>query len=203
MEFDHFSCDELSSTSGEEELVGGSSDYRVVSGGNSQPVGMLSPTDGPREGSAHDSADGEMDDEIDDLYGDIDCAPQLPSNLTMRRTLASVLSEREELEVQVARLSGEISEAKACLQQSLRNAYTILCTARLEIQRKETQVADARARVSARRRREEHSCSGVCEVQTSSSMACAEGTGCFSYKIGPVVDGVGARRVEDASRGQT
>lgn len=203
MECDHFSCDELSSTSSED----GAPHPAAAAGGVAEeggrgdklPAHAVSSASVAGDAVAAPAADaaGSADDEVDDLYADIDAGPQLPSDLTLRRMLASSTSEREALEAEVARLSGEIGEAKAQLQQSLRNACTILCTARLEIQRKRARLAAARAQAAASHRHGGGHGKGSARGVVPAPHGPAGGGhfgggGCGGS--GPVVDGVGRRK---------
>jgi hypothetical protein len=226
MDCDHFSCDELSSTSDEDVVShpsaaaggvaedGGRDDtvpghagsWASAAGAAEQPpaadaafaadddVGDLySDIDaGPQHLSAEAAAAADV--ELDDLYSNIDAGPQLPSDLTLRRVLASVTSEREALEVEVARLSGEIGAAKAQLQQSLRNACTILCTARLEIQRKRARLADARAQARRDGGRGYGSVRGAAPAAHGLAAGGHFGGAGRCGGSGPVVDGVGRRK---------
>jgi hypothetical protein len=201
MECDHFSCDELSSSSDEDVVP-----YQAAAAGGVAEEGgrgeavrsHARSSDYAAEAAAlipAADATATADDEVDDLYADIDAGPQLPSDLTLRRVLASVTSEREALEAEVARLSSEIGTAKAQLQQSLRNACTILCTARLEIQRKRARLANARAQAVASHRRGDGRAYGTARGAPLAAHRPAgemHFSGCSG--TGPVVDGVGRRK---------
>lgn len=206
MEFDHFSCDELSSSDENDASHGASV---VVAAGESveveaEPSSVATAEAGRAEaGTASTSpiasATADNDDELDDLYADIDTAPQLPSDLTLRRSLAAAISQRQELEAEIADLTRGLSLAKDKLHQSLRNASTILLTARHEIQRKESQVADARTQASARHKRKAGDAAAP-------PVPAREGGGISGRRTvgtGPVVDGGGSRKRAAYAGGDT
>ena len=104
-----------------------------------------------------------MSEAEDDLYGDVGpsnrstgsySAPQvkLASTVELRASLAAAIQERKALEAQLEALQAEAKAGREAIQDVTRRACVLLATARLELQRKDDQIAAAEAEARQKRK---------------------------------------------------
>jgi hypothetical protein len=94
-----------------------------------------------------------MQEMAEDLYDDVS-VQQLPSALELRQSLVAAQTERAGLQAELDALQRTFQSTKPALEDLVKRACVLLCTARQEIRRKEEQLQQLQQ--EAQRRNHQH-----------------------------------------------
>ena len=85
----------------------------------------------------------EADASCSELYDTIEDTPGLPSEIELAQSLAAAREKRRALQATLAELKEEVGQGRPRLEEAIRRACIVLCTARTELRRKQRQLEEA------------------------------------------------------------